>query len=677
MALARLLWIHVCVLAAGVTAIHAQTIPPIKPPDASKVSDVPQSIRDEFYSERHAARRKNTPRIVLVPGILGSKIQECRADDSQCQYIWGTIGAVRRSGVDLSLKSDRVYRTDVVDSLLFKDIYGGALDHIRAKAEFLVSDRADDALVTVLHYDWRRSNGENAKLLKERVCRIRANAESSPIVIIAHSMGGLVTKVWAARHAKESCADGKKPDVTQIVFVATPHLGSPKAIKAVAEGYNILFDELTGLKQYLGWGERHYVLDSINQAGFSFPSLYELLPIRTSEYCNQLKPALTKATVPVVGEDKKSVNLFDIDTWRRYDLLRRIGSPAVRQSYYEHALAPLLRQAELLLCEIADFDPAQVADVVYLFGREKADRTYGSFLLRLSGIGDPTTIQGDGTVPVYSAQNFLVSSTRQTTEVLADHTSIISSVTMLGLINDLYDRALRRADLDTGRTSTQYASLLVEETAGSGNLISVSLDPKAWEQADDKLAIEINTKALAAMGYKTTDVAQIAATNYLDASTRARLFAVAASSTTEPSQRLTWIGEIARSSYDAGKFQDAIRTSTYITATTEKALSSNDPKLVGLQKTAKEVEGWSYLKGGNLGKFNELAASYAAKYALTKDDFKDPATPLVTGNDFDWSAWMNSKSRGSTMVYAPPGRYPFEAYTGMKFEPYPRIKKDF
>ena len=467
MLLARLL--GVCGLAVGVTASHAQVIPTTKPPDPAIVSAIPTSARDGFYSELREARRKSAPRIVFVPGILGSKIDECRADGSQCTNIWGTLGAVTRSNIDLSLRSDRRYRTDVVDSMFFTDVYGRAIDYIRTKAEAVVPDSSDDALVTIFHYDWRQSNSENAKLLQKRVCDVRAHAAMSPIYIIAHSMGGLVTKVWAARYANEPCTNGEKPKVTQIVFVATPHLGSPKSIKALAEGYNILFDELVGLKRHLGFFERNYLLDAINQAGVSFPSLYELLPIRTSEYCRQQKPDLDKASNPVDGDDNKPINLFDVDNWRRYDLLRRIGSPAVRRSYYEHGLAPMLRQAEQLLCEIVDFDPMTVADVIYLFGREKDDRTYGWFQLRSSvpeGIGRSTNIQGDGTVPTYSAQNFLISSTRQTKEVIADHTSIISSSPILDVVEEWYVKAGKRADLETGRANAQYASLLSRRDGG-------------------------------------------------------------------------------------------------------------------------------------------------------------------------------------------------------------------
>jgi hypothetical protein len=432
--------------------------------------------------------------------------------------------------------------------------------------------------------------------------------------------------VWAERHAKEPCADAETPNVKQIIFVATPHLGSPKAIKAIADGYNILFDELTGLKQYLGYFERNYLLTAINQAGMAFPSLYELLPIRSSEYCTKQKPDLAKASVPVVGDNDTPVNLFDIETWRRYDLLRRIGTPPVRRSYYEHDLAPLLSHAEQLLCEIADFDPATVADVVYVFGREKADTTYGSFHLHShapDSIDNSTMVQGDGTVPVYSAQNFLVSSTRQTAEAQADHTSIIASPVVLHLIDDLFTKAIQRADLQTAGANPQFASLLTAETAASGKLMPVSLEPTAWSLGDDRAAIQINKDALALRGYKAADVALFASVAD-DQAERARLFAVAASTANTPSEQLVWIGQVARASYGAGWFPDAISNATFVDKSAPKLLKPNDPGTLHILKTAKQVEGWAYLREGDVEKFNELASQYAAKYSVAKDDFREP-----------------------------------------------------
>src|SRR6266849_2213676 len=367
-------------LSITATGSIAQTIPFKTALSDAVVAAIPPSTTEDFYTKLRDERRRNAPRIVFVPGILGSKIEECQSDGTQCKEIWGTVKAVISKDIDLSIRPDRVYRTDVVDDLFFNDIYGISLSYLRSRASQASPDSADDPLVTVFPYDWRQSNARNAISLANKICQVRLKAPESPIVLIAHSMGGLMAKIWANRYSRADCSNGAKPSVSRFVFVATPHLGAPKTIKAIAQGYNILFDELDGLNRYKSWFarfERDYFLDSLNQAGMSFASLYELLPIRTSEYCRNAKPTLAKTLNPVDGEDGKPLNLFDPNAWRHYDLLRRIGAPAIRDVYYDNKLAPLLRNAEVLLCEIVDFDPSSVADVIYLFGREKTDRTYG------------------------------------------------------------------------------------------------------------------------------------------------------------------------------------------------------------------------------------------------------------------------------------------------------------
>jgi len=182
-------------------ACEAQVPAATDAPGSSLVKDIPQQTRDEFYAKRRDIRRQTAPRVLFVPGILGSKIAECRLDDSQCHDVWGTAAAIAQSDVDLRLRSDRHYRTDVVENLFFTDVYGGVIDHIRQQANSVGPDMPGDPLVSVFSYDWRQSNAFNAEKLRDRVCAIRAGAEKSPIVIIAHSMGGLMTKIWAARYA--------------------------------------------------------------------------------------------------------------------------------------------------------------------------------------------------------------------------------------------------------------------------------------------------------------------------------------------------------------------------------------------------------------------------------------------------------------------------------------------
>ena len=304
--------------------------------------------------------------------------------------------------IDLSIRNDKKYITDVVDNYFFIDVYGSIISYLRQKVASEGSENPADPLLTIFHYDWRLSNYDNAATLAQRVCDVRNAAPRSPIFILTHSMGDLVAKLWAAHYAAIQCSSGAMPDVQEIAFVATPHLGAPRVIKAIASGYNIFFDELDGIMHYLGIFEEKYILRNVNEAGMAFPSIYELLSIRSSEYCRHAKPDLGLTADPVDGEDGNPVNLFDVNTWQQYDLLRgKIEPDAARRTYYETKLSSLLRKAETTLCDIVAFDPASVVHHVdYVFERQGGESTYGWFQLRFGkedAIKGSSNVQGDDT----------------------------------------------------------------------------------------------------------------------------------------------------------------------------------------------------------------------------------------------------------------------------------------
>lgn len=71
-------------------------------------------------------------------------------------------------------------------------------------------------------YEWRDSNVENAKLLKEKIEEIKAQTKWPKVDVVAHSMGGLL--------AREYVESGYyKSDVDQLVTLGTPHNGAPEA----------------------------------------------------------------------------------------------------------------------------------------------------------------------------------------------------------------------------------------------------------------------------------------------------------------------------------------------------------------------------------------------------------------------------------------------------------------
>jgi hypothetical protein len=181
----------------------------------------------------------------------------------------------------------------------------------------------------------------------------------------------------------------------------------------------------------------------------------------------------------------------------------------------------------------------------------------------------------------------------------------------------------------------------------------VSLDPGAWSQGDDRFAIEVNAAALAATGYQPSHLAQAASVT-IDPTERARLYALAASGTEEPSQQLTWIADIARSSYHAARYQDAIRSAKFLAEAAETKLPANDPKAVSLQMAARRVQGWAYLRTGDLEKFNELASSYATKYTVAKEDFKEPVSPLPTFDSQPGTGIAKAEPGSRYVIYSQP-----------------------
>jgi len=81
-----------------------------------------------------------------------------------------------------------------------------------------------------LPYDWRKNNEFTAQLLQEKIQDIKNQTGASKVDIVAHSMGGLV-----ARYYIES--DLYQDDIDQLIFIATPQRGAPKAYLAWEGGF--------------------------------------------------------------------------------------------------------------------------------------------------------------------------------------------------------------------------------------------------------------------------------------------------------------------------------------------------------------------------------------------------------------------------------------------------------
>lgn len=71
-------------------------------------------------------------------------------------------------------------------------------------------------------YNWRLSNVYSAMELKSKIDEVKVICDCDKVDIVAHSMGGLVARAYVEMGNYDN-------DIDQLIFLATPHRGSPKA----------------------------------------------------------------------------------------------------------------------------------------------------------------------------------------------------------------------------------------------------------------------------------------------------------------------------------------------------------------------------------------------------------------------------------------------------------------
>lgn len=162
-------------------------------------------------------------------------------------------------------------------------------------------------------YQWRNSNIENAKLLRDAVAVVKEKTGRPKVDIIAHSMGGLI-----AREYVES--DYYNNDIDQLITLGTPQAGSPKAylIWEAGEADSYLEDKI--LKIIFNREAKKAGYENIfYYAREKIPSLQELLP--SYNYIFDLD-----LNIPRIYPEKYPRNIFleNLNSSGKINLLQRV-----------------------------------------------------------------------------------------------------------------------------------------------------------------------------------------------------------------------------------------------------------------------------------------------------------------------------------------------------------------
>jgi pimeloyl-ACP methyl ester carboxylesterase len=277
--------------------------------------------------------------VIVIPGILGSRLIESETGTT----VWGafrrdfanpkTIDGARLIALPLTSDptnmpmSEMIVRSDGVLERLDADLagfpisiqaYSGILNTLGAgkyRDETLALNSidygTDHYTCFQFDYDWRQDIPTNAARLKTFIEKTRRDVqvnykrdfgiENADIKfdIVAHSMGGLLTRYYARYGGKDLSPEGRitpvtwagTQDIERLILVAPPNSGSLEAMDQLVNGFN------TGRP----------VLPFYHPALIgSFPSVYQMIP-------------RSRHGVAVWNDDvfQPIDNLLDPDLWER------------------------------------------------------------------------------------------------------------------------------------------------------------------------------------------------------------------------------------------------------------------------------------------------------------------------------------------------------------------------
>ena len=305
-----------------------------------------ESLREYFGAPAHAelsvlaaagkkAKKRRGPRVLILPGIMGSKLggpmrnAGAKSRGRASEVLWIDplqIAAGRLTA--LTLPSDKPLKPMGV--LLFS--------YARLKLQLQIAG----CDVGFHSYDWRLGLDELGALLAARIA-----ADGRPVILVAHSMGGLVARMATRMLPKRL--------VRKLIMLGAPNQGSFAPVQALRGTYPFV--------RKISTLDRKHSAEYLSEKVFhTFPGLYHMLP---------LPPRV------------RGVDLFDPRDWPA-------DGPAPN--------AELLRQVAVVRAALAPVD----ARMFHIVGINQ--ETVVGLRRTAAGFEYAMDMNGDGTVPLSLAR---------------------------------------------------------------------------------------------------------------------------------------------------------------------------------------------------------------------------------------------------------------------------------
>jgi hypothetical protein len=235
-----------------------------------------------------STRARKLP-IIIVPGTMGSRLTDPATQD----LVWNPTGfpiSPLKDASELGSFAAKLSRLEQVAQPLTPDdahehasaserkkvahirhfhtviraFYGVLALRLHKDLKVLLAPQGIFPVVYCAGYDFRVDNATSALTLQKVVNEAQQECDGAKVTIIAHSMGGLVTRFFCKNLGGES-------QVNRVFLLASPTHGAPDAYFTLRNGLDISFVRV------LVFGDIFRATDSRSFAR-KMPSVYQLLP---------------------------------------------------------------------------------------------------------------------------------------------------------------------------------------------------------------------------------------------------------------------------------------------------------------------------------------------------------------------------------------------------------------
>lgn len=271
-----------------------------------------QSAQPDLRWLYHEAVEKGQPPpVIIIPGIMGSRLIHEKTGEEVWPGSWLKLVFSQHQSLALSIndqtlaaETDDLTAGDLFDGAAGRDFYGRILRTLEQAAGYRKGTAGkaishNQAHYYVMTYDWRQDNLHAVRQLDRLITQIRQdyNNPDLKVDIIAHSMGGLITRYFLRYGTQDVMNDNQFPvtgygaqRVRRVALLGTPNLGSVTAIRSFIEGRRI------GLRKI----PAHVMM--------TMPAIYQLFP-----------HALTSWLITSEGKPLKR-DQFDSEIWQRFQV---------------------------------------------------------------------------------------------------------------------------------------------------------------------------------------------------------------------------------------------------------------------------------------------------------------------------------------------------------------------